>query len=125
MRAQRHRTTPDPAVCFANLAKRAPDIRRVWPTWHAMVAAIGQPLPGQRLGRKRLYEPHGPGNTVWVSAYLRDVAEAARKARLPYHLVYARLRRGASLREATKRPPRTYRRQRLSAADILRGADAP
>ena len=122
MRAPR---TPNPAQCYANLATRMPSIRAVWPSWHAMVAAIGQPLPGQRLGRKRPGEPHGPGNTMWTDAHIRGLAAEARKARLPYATVYARLRRGASLRDATKLPPRPYRRQRLSAADILRGVTAP
>lgn len=122
MRAPR---TPNAAQCYANLATRMPDIRRVWPSWHAMVAAIGLPLPGQRLGRKRPSEPHGPGNTMWASAHIRGLAAEARKARLPYATVYARLRRGASLRDATKRPPRTYRRSRVTAADILRGVTAP
>lgn len=122
MRAPR---TPNAAQCYANLATRMPSIRAVWPSWHAMVAEIGHPLPGQRLGRKRPSEPHGPGNTEWTSVRIRGLAAEARKARLPYHLVYARLRRGASLREATRQPPRVYRRQRLSAADILRGVTAP
>lgn len=125
MRAQRTTATPNPAQCYANLATRMPSIRADWPSWHAMVAAIGLPLPGQRLGRKRPSEPHGPGNTEWTSVRIRGLAAEARKARLPYHLVYARLRRGASLREATKQPPRPYRRSRVTAADILRGADAP
>lgn len=122
MRAPR---TPNAAQCYANLATRMPAIRQAWPTWHDMVAAIGLPLPGQRLGRKRPSEPHGPGNTEWTSTHIRGLAALARKSQVPYATIYARLRRGASLREATKRPPRSYRRSRVTAADILRGVTAP
>ena len=122
MRAPR---TPNAAQCYANLATRMPSIRAVWPSWHAMVAEIGHPLPGQRLGRKRPSDPHGPGNTMWTSTHIRGLAALARKSQVPYATIYARLRRGASLREATKRPPRSYRRSRVTAADILRGANTP
>ena len=79
MRAQRHRTTPDPAVCFANLAKRMPAIRQAWPTWHAMVAAIGQPNIQGGTGHKTVF------GARWTTAFEDAYGMQFRMAR-----VYAR-----------------------------------
>lgn len=114
----------NPSRAYTNLIWRVPALRAHWPTWSAMLADLGEPRPRQRLGRRDPSRPHGPGNTCWVDTRLSGVARKARSSGISYTALYGRLRRGASLRDATTKPVRHYQR-RKTPLEILTESPIP